>query len=278
MTTIRLMRPDDLSRVLDWAADEGWNPGLDDAAAFLASDPEGFFVTEADGAPVAAISVVNHSPDFAFLGLYLCQPAWRGRGIGLRLWTHALTHAGGRTVGLDGVAAQQANYARSGFVRVGNTLRLVGRVLPRASVAHRIRPVGPQDMARIAMVDARANGYARPQFLHGWLGASPSRRSFVLLGPEGPTGFATIRRCRDGSKIGPLVAPDAEAALALINVCAAELGEGPLILDLPEQNAALIGTLAALGYQETFRTARMYRGLAPPSGSGLQTVGTLELG
>lgn len=95
MTTIRLMRPDDLSRVLDWAADEGWNPGLDDAAAFLASDPEGFFVTEADGAPVAAISVVNHSPDFAFLGLYLCQPAWRGRGIGLRLWTHALTHAGG---------------------------------------------------------------------------------------------------------------------------------------------------------------------------------------
>lgn len=278
MTMIRLMRLDDLDRVLDWAAEEGWNPGLDDAPAFLASDPEGFFVAEADGAPLAAISVVNHSPDFAFLGLYLCQPAWRGRGIGLRLWTYALTHAGGRTVGLDGVAAQEANYARSGFLRVGSTLRLQGRVLPRASVAHRIRPVGPQDMERIVLLDARANGYVRPRFLQGWLEASPSRRSFALLGPEGPEGFATIRRCRDGAKIGPLVAPDTEAALALINACAAELGEGPLILDLPEQNSALIAALAALGYQKTFRTARMYRGLAPNAEASLQAVGTLELG
>ncbi|MCB1350353.1 MAG: GNAT family N-acetyltransferase, partial [Maritimibacter sp.] len=87
---MRVARADEIGTVLDWAAAEGWNPGLDDAAAFFAADPEGFFVTERDGAPVAAISVVNHAPDMAFLGLYLCRPEWRGQGIGFALWQHAL--------------------------------------------------------------------------------------------------------------------------------------------------------------------------------------------
>ena len=45
----RTMTPDDLRTVLDWAAAEGWNPGHDDATAFHAADPEGFFVAEEDG-------------------------------------------------------------------------------------------------------------------------------------------------------------------------------------------------------------------------------------
>ena len=92
----------ELETVLDWAAAEGWNPGLADAEAFYTADPQGFFVAEADGAPVAAISVVNHDAKNAFLGLYICKPEVRGQGIGFALWQHALRHAGDRSVGLDG--------------------------------------------------------------------------------------------------------------------------------------------------------------------------------
>ena len=35
---IRPMRRADLDIAIDWAAAEGWNPGLDDAEAFLAAD------------------------------------------------------------------------------------------------------------------------------------------------------------------------------------------------------------------------------------------------
>ena len=66
----------------DRAAGEGRNPGLDDAGAFRAAGPEGSFVAEADGAPVAALSAVDRSDAFAFLGLYPCPPAHRGRGVG----------------------------------------------------------------------------------------------------------------------------------------------------------------------------------------------------
>ena len=136
----------ELSRILDWAADEGWNPGIEDAEAFFAADPGGFFVADHDGTPVAAISVVNHSDSFAFLGLYICHPDWRGTGLGFALWTHAIAHAGGRTIGLDGVPAQQDNYARSGFELAGRTRRLVATAWschsPTDPAARRTRPRG----------------------------------------------------------------------------------------------------------------------------------------
>jgi predicted N-acetyltransferase YhbS len=273
--TLRPMRPEELAPVLGWAAEEGWNPGREDAAPFFAADPEGFFVAELDGAPVAAISVVNHSAEMAFLGLYLCRPAYRGRGIGYALWRHALDHAGGRTVGLDGVAAQQANYARSGFVLTGATLRWEGRLAPQPDP--QIRLATPADAAAIAALDRNANGYARPRFLAAWTAPAESRRTLVLE-TEGVAGFTTVRRCGRGCKIGPLIAPDAGAAWRLIGAALAEMGEELAVVDVPEANTALAGRLEAAGFGETFRTARMYRGPAPVASALLQGVGTLELG
>ncbi len=41
--------------------------------------------------------------------------AVRGRGYGLGIRNAAIAHAGTRVIGLDGVAAQQENYKKSGF-------------------------------------------------------------------------------------------------------------------------------------------------------------------
>lgn len=268
--TLRHMTLTDLETVLGWAADEGWNPGIDDAAAFLAADPEGFFLHEEAGRPLAAISVVAHDPGMAFLGLYICRPEVRGRGIGLALWTEALRHAGSRTVGLDGVAAQQGNYARSGFAPAGATLRLEGRIAPAAPLPE----AGPDDFDRLARLDRAANGYDRPRFLQAWLQPTATRRTVIL----GATGFATARRCRRGCKIGPVIAPDTGSALALIRGGAARLACDEVIVDVPDANPALIAALEAQGFRETFRTARMYRGAAPVAQPTLQATGTLELG
>jgi hypothetical protein len=40
--TIRTMRPDEISLAVDWAATEGWNPGLADDACFACVDPKAF--------------------------------------------------------------------------------------------------------------------------------------------------------------------------------------------------------------------------------------------
>jgi len=267
---LRIARPEEISTMLDWAAAEGWNPGLDDAAPFRAADPAGFFVAEVDGAPAAAISVVNHADTLAFLGLYICHPDFRSRGIGMALWTHALAHAGDRTVGLDGVAAQQANYAKFGFVLAGASRRFAGSLPGRRD--DDVRLAGPGDADRIARLDSAANGYARPAFLGAWTARGKTRVTVI-----GETGFATIRRCREGCKIGPIVARDDAAALTLAEAAVAELPAGTVIVDAAP-GSTLAAPLRARGFQETFATARMYRG-TPPQGDGtLRALATMELG
>ncbi|MGA7486954.1 MAG: GNAT family N-acetyltransferase, partial [Xanthobacteraceae bacterium] len=112
---IRVMRPDEIAIAADWAAAEGWNPGLCDAACFATVNAQGFLIGKLDGAPAATISCVNYDPRFSFLGFYIVRPDLRGRGHGLRIWNAAIAHAGARVIGLDGVVAQQENYRKSGF-------------------------------------------------------------------------------------------------------------------------------------------------------------------
>jgi hypothetical protein len=53
---IQVMNRDQLALAGDWAAAEGWNPGLHDAERFLAADPGGFLIGLLDGQPIASIS------------------------------------------------------------------------------------------------------------------------------------------------------------------------------------------------------------------------------
>ncbi|TCO70796.1 GNAT family N-acetyltransferase [Rhodovulum euryhalinum] len=273
---MRQMTRDELDRVLGWAADEGWNPGLEDAGPFHATDPAGFFVAEADGQVVAAISVVNHTDAVAFLGLYICHPDHRGRGIGHALWRHALDHAGTRTVGLDGVAAQQANYARSGFARAGCTTRHAG-VLPGAFHAG-IGPAAARDRPALIALEARATGYEKPRFLGAWLADTSTRKTLVARKDGEIAGLVTVRTCREGVKIGPLVARTEPVAAALIEAAGVLAGEARAMIDVPEGDRWLAAHCAALGLSPVFETARMYKGPAPVGGGVVSAVATLELG
>jgi GNAT superfamily N-acetyltransferase len=113
----------ELEMVLQWAAEEGWNPGIADAAAFFPTG--GYYVAKLpNGLPIAAISVVPHTPTMAFLGFYICHPDWRGQGVGLAMWKYGLSKVDDRScIGLDAVPAQVANYQRSGFQNFGATMR-----------------------------------------------------------------------------------------------------------------------------------------------------------
>lgn len=275
MTAFRTMSLADLETVLGWAAEEGWNPGMEDAPAFHAADPEGFFLAIEDGEPVAAISVVNHSPDFAFLGLYICRAAYRGRGIGYALWKHALEHAGDRVVGLDGVPEQQENYVKSGFAHSGSTVRYSGDITPRTDDA--IRHARPDEIGDLIALEAEAAGWTKTAYLAAWFAARDTRKTLVLE-IDGKLGaFATVRQCRTGAKIGPLVAPDPDTALRLIRH-AADAFDALLIIDVPASSAPLDALCRELGLEPTFHTARMYRGDPAPARAGCYAVASLELG
>ncbi|MDJ1014962.1 MAG: GNAT family N-acetyltransferase [Paracoccaceae bacterium] len=263
---------EELETILGWAAEEGWNPGWDDAAGFFAADPEGFFVAEIGGALAAAISVVNHTKDFAFLGLYICRPEFRGRGIGNALWNHAIEHAGDRTIGLDGVPDQQDNYRKSGFVLTGQTRRFEGEIDGVPDPRARVAAVG--DIPGLSWREATRTGVAKDAFNAVWLAPTKTRRTWVL---EGTSAFLTARACRVGTKIGPMLAETLDDAVALIRHAVSETG-GPHFIDVPEGEEALAAWCEGQGMVVSFGTARMYRGAPPFEGAGVLAVSTLELG
>lgn len=280
MTTVRTATLADLEHILTWAAAEGWNPGQEDAAAFFAADPDGFFVALDDngtdmGAPIAAISVVNHAETFAFLGHYIVQPSHRGQGIGLALWTEALKHAGTRVVGLDGVEDQQANYAASGFVLAGGTTRFTGQISGQLSPA--IRHATKDDLRQLTGLEAAASGTAKPAYMNAWFTQVQTRQTLVFDRNGTLSGACTIRKCGDGAKIGPLLADTAEVAEALIHQ-AATLFTGPITIDVPETSTTLTDICQTLNMQPGFKTARMYRGTFAHRPPATYAVTTLELG
>src|SRR5260370_38379833 len=83
---IRPMTRAEMDLALDWAAEEGWNPGVDDAECFRQADDGGFIGAFIDGRMAASISVVAYDQAFAFLGFYIVAPEFRSRGVGLALW------------------------------------------------------------------------------------------------------------------------------------------------------------------------------------------------
>lgn len=270
---IKAMTLPELDLVLDWAAAEGWNPGHADAAAFHAADPDGFLLKTVNGQPAAAISVVNHSPDFAFLGLYIAAPEFRGQGHGWDVWQAGLAHAGDRTVGLDGVPEQQANYARSGFAPAGRTIRYLGRMT--SGKTENTRSLSAGDVPLLLRQDGTAHGISRPRFIEPWLRGTDSRRTAVVEEAD-HLAFATVRQCRTGLKIGPLAANTDHAARALL----ASLSDGKdILVDVPETSPDLIGILEREGFSPVFETARMYLGPPPLSAPPRHhAVATLELG
>lgn len=258
------MRREDLDLALDWAAAEGWNPGLADAACFFAADPEGFLIAEDAGQPVGCVSAVRYGDGFGFLGFYIVRPGFRGRGHGLALWRAAMQRLRPGVVGLDGVVAQQENYRRSGFVLQHRNIRYGAAAprIPRVAGAAEVVDATSLPFQPISAFDRAYFPAAREAFLRAWLTA-PGHVARAVGGPDGLRGYGVLRPCRQGSKIGPLFAEDGTAARALFGALLEAAPPGSVFLDLPEPNADAVAMAVEAGMAPAFETARMYAGPAP---------------
>jgi len=260
---IRAMRPNEISVAIDWAAAEGWNPGLADAACFAAPDPQGFFIGELDGETAATVSCVNFGAGFAFLGFYIVRKDLRGRGLGLRIWEAAIAHAGKRVIGLDGVVAQQENYKKSGFALAYANIRYGGMVTAMDAPQRGVVALSEIPLAMVEASDATVFPAPRSAFLRAWIEA-PGHTGRALLRDGELAAWGVIRPCRQGFKIGPLGANDRAAAETVLSALLAGIGGGEIFLDVPGINRDAIALAQNLGLAPVFETARMYTGAIPP--------------
>ncbi len=266
----------DMSTMIEFAKQEGWNPGLTDKIPFYFTDPEGFFIGYLNDQPIGCISAPQWNSSFGFMGFYIVIANCRGQGYGFELWNHALSYLEGKSIGLDGVPAQQENYKKSGFLLHHNNLRYKGRI--EGKTYHYLLKADQVPFNQLVEFDATISGYERRRFLQHWI-TMPNTYSLVLQENDRVKGFGTLRKCYSGFKIGPLYADSAEIAEdILLSLASYSKGED-LYLDIVQENSEALRLSTQYGFIKVFETARMYKGIAPKSPlSKIFGVTTFELG
>ncbi len=257
------MTRDEFETAIEWAAAEGWNPGLADGDPFFNTDPTGFFRATLNGRMIASISAVRYGANYGFVGFYICHTDYRGLGHGLQIWQAGLNHLAGRTVGLDGVIDHVANYRKSGFVLAHRNIRFSGAVACEAPPDFSLYPIDPESTNAIIAYDKPFFPAERQPFLREWLTAGPTRWGYARIIDGHVAGYGVIRQCGVGYKIGPLFADDTDTADLLLRALAATVSGATISLDPPESNGQAIALAERWGLAPVFETARMYRGPAP---------------
>jgi GNAT superfamily N-acetyltransferase len=279
---IRRMTRDELDTLLEWAAREGWNPGLDDAEVFWATDPDGFIAAEIDGELAGGGSIVAYERNYGFMGLFIVRPEYRGHGLGDHLWHERKRRLLARldadaAIGLDGVFNMQDYYARGGFRFVCRDLRFEGwgtDLPPQKGVIE----ASTLPFERIDAYDRRHFPAPRSRFLQGWIDR-PGGHALAVVDGDEIRGYAVMRPCRTGYKIGPLFAANAGVAESLLVSLGSRVPGEPIFLDVPEINCDALALVARYRMSEVFGCTRMVLGPIPElPDAEIFGVTTFELG
>ena len=261
--TIKTMTKKEVDLMIDWAAAEGWNPGLNDADCYFAADPEGFFVGFLDDEPIATISAINYHDVFGFIGFYIVKPDYRGKGYGIQIWNAALKRLEGLNIGLDGVVEQQENYKKSGFNLAYRNIRFAG---VGGGSTPQNADIVDLNAVPFEIIDAYEQAFFpvnRSNFNKAWL-SQPQCDAFGIMNNGKLAGYGVIRKCQNGFKIGPLFADSPELAESLFLALKSKASASDVIfLDTPEINQAAVALAQKYNMQVSFETARMYTSECP---------------
>ena len=261
--TIHTMTREQLDIAVEWAAAEGWNPGLHDADCYYAADPNGFLMGFLDEEPIASISVVKYDDSFGFLGFYIVKPEYRGQGYGIQIWNAGLQYLNGCNIGLDGVVDQQPNYKKAGFKLAYRNIRFEGKAGGDFPQNSELKELSSLQFSKIEKYEQPFFPTNRSEFVECWIN-QPGSFAFGVVKNNQLLGYGVIRPCRNGYKIGPLQADSPEQAELLFCALKSKVKAGASIfLDVPEVNEQAILMARKYNMRLSFETARMYTGSFP---------------
>jgi ribosomal-protein-alanine N-acetyltransferase len=279
---IRPLEKGDIPFVTEWARREGFAPGRGDVAIYRHTDRQGLWMGWLGTEPVGCIAGVRYNEAYGFVGLFLVVPEQRGRGHGVALWRHALSHLEDLPcVGLEAAPDRVNDYGRWGFAPASPTQRWQrisagaegegereGEPAAEGEAEDGLRLLKGAAIPERAVqwFDAQREATPRPHFLGPWL-AHPAGTVLALVDSEGAChGFGRIRPCLlqqgEGWRIGPLLA-DSPASARLLLQGLLHRHPGVVLLDAPAANRAAAALLESQGFQVISTTLRMYRGSPP---------------
>ena len=253
----------------------GWMPGALDDVNYFTADETGFFAGELDGKVISCISVVKYSDAYAYIGQYIVDKAYRGKGYGLETWKFSVSSLpDGCNCGIDASNEMVPLYERCGFKTEWNVQRMIFQASQASQKSFccpegvKVKPATQVPFCEILKYDTSVHVCERKSFLEKWISA-PNCLSFAAVSPQGDVvGYAVVRttlRKEDGWRIGPFFADNSQIARSLyrtmIEGVAAQDPAASIAVDVPcgdSCNPDAIGITVELSGQPQEKFIRMY--------------------
>jgi len=242
----------------------GWNQTADDWRRMLALQPDGGWVAEWNGTPVATVMTCLFD-SVGWVAMMLVDQSLRRRGIGNALMQQAIASLEGRgvtSIRLDATPLGQPLYERLGFAAQFEILRHVGA--PQVSSPNEncdrgdltLRPFDTADFEQVCSLDRATTQTDRRR----WIELLVTTASLRVAERAGEiAGFAGTRRGAIGTHIGPVISSDGSAAEALLQR-ELDAAVSNAIIDIPADHASSREVAAAYGLQPVRKLLRMTRG------------------
>ena len=261
------MTPSDLAVMVEWFARDGLNPGLQASTLYEAFEDGTMLVGRVRGERAAAMMGTRYDGGYGMVGPGAVNPAFRGRGYGHAMLAAVLEQLGEGPLAADLPAELVLPAGRMGFEHRYHGVRMRGTVGLRAALPSdgmAVVPVASVAHESLMRYDQEVTGMVRPLFLQRWLDQGDAAGLALLDEHDGLGGYAFVRACRVGYRIGPLFANDAACAYRLFDALCARVGWGQAIfIDVPDLNPAAMALAADRELAAIATAPRMVRGTIP---------------
>jgi GNAT superfamily N-acetyltransferase len=211
---IRPMTEADLGQAHQLSIEVGW-PHRPEDWRLIFEVGHGFLACDAIGRALGSAMWWPFGEHFATCGMVITSPRLQAQGAGRRLMDTIFEQSGTRDLRLNATQAGYRLYRSLGFEPIGRVFQHQGRAQdtePADTGAIAVRSVTEADYDAIARLDCMAYGADRTRVIRA---LAPLSTGTLLERDGEPVGFALCRRFGRGHVVGPIVAEDDAAAIAL---------------------------------------------------------------
>ncbi len=286
---IRELQNSDIHIVTDWSRKEGFAPGFEDINIYRNTDSQALWIGSLNNKPIGCIVGIRYNAFYGFVGLYIVDEQYRGKGYGLPLWKYVLNYMDDlKCIGLEAAPNRINDYSKWGFRTSSVTTRwkyiskgidtfdknnMMGlSLLDETEISHEL----------IQNYDDMKEETSRPHFLSDWMFHRSGNVTALVDSNQKCLGFGRIRPCllKEGSgwRVGPLIADKPEYAKLLLKSLLIS-NKGTVYIDSPGLNPLCKNVLKDIGFVHDTYTVRMYKGEMPSASlSDIYGLACLELG
>lgn len=244
----------------------GWNQTRADWARFLQAGGEGCFVVELDGGVRGTAVTINYQGRFAWVGMVLVDPEYRGRGIGTKLLEGCIEYLDMMRmpcIKLDATPLGKPIYEKLGFMTEYEierwTLKRSRKDLARNESASSNEFMPAPLLEHVLKADREVFGADRSMLLRSVHQEAPSFTDGVW-NTGGMEGYAFGRNGSFADHLGPWIAKDEETARRMLEGFLERTSRETVVTDCMKARPFMQELLESCGFEYSRPLTRMFRG------------------